>query len=261
MILDVKDVSLNYPSVQALLEVSFSLQEKERLAIVGPSGCGKSTLLSLIAGLRTPTSGQIWHRGRLVTAPSRERVVIFQNHALFPWLTAIGNVEFALRARQLKGNLRGQALSYLEMMGLARFHALYPKELSGGMQQRLGLARALAADPDILLLDEPFSSLDVLTRDRLLEDVLPSLTALGKTLILVTHNIEEALFVGDRVLCLSPQPGRIDGQLEVLGAKPKRLIEFKRQPLFQELESRLYGWLSGQEDKGAPLPTQSPLTL
>ncbi|MBX3021752.1 MAG: ABC transporter ATP-binding protein [Bdellovibrionales bacterium] len=251
MILDVQNVSLNYGPLHVLKDISFSLRERERLALVGPSGCGKSTLIGLIAGLRQACAGQILHRGQRVESPSRERVVIFQNHALFPWATALENVEFALRARGRK-NVREEALHWLETMGLTPFAETYPKQLSGGMAQRVGLARALAADPDILLLDEPFSSLDVLTRDRLLEEVLPALTALGKTLILVTHSIDEALFVGDRVLCLSPRPGRIERVLETPFDKPRRLIEFKRQSGFLELEARLYSWLRGQEDLREP---------
>lgn len=259
MILELNGVSLKYQlangaEVSALENVSFAVEAREKLAIVGPSGCGKSSLLSLIAGLLPPSAGQILHRGTSVTEPSRQRVVIFQNHALFPWATAIANIEFVLKARGITRGLRSTALAYLETMGLAGFAEAYPKELSGGMKQRVGLARALAADPDILLLDEPFSSLDVLTRDRLLEDVLPSLTATGKTMILVTHNIEEALFCADRVIALHGQPGRVAGVMPVTLPKTRRLNEFKRQPGFQELESRLYGWLSGQEENHAPDP-------
>lgn len=249
MTLKVQNVSLSYGSLQALRNITFTVEEGERISIVGPSGCGKSTLLSLIAGLKPSTSGHIVHRGQVVEGPSRSRVVIFQNHALFPWATALANVEFALRARGFKGSLHDEAMKHLAEMGLDKFADRYPRELSGGMQQRVGLARALAADPSLLLFDEPFSSLDVLTRDRLLEDVLPALKS--KTLILVTHNIEEALFFGDRVLCLSPQPGQLVQELVIPGAKPRRLIDYKRQPDFQKLETQLYGWLSGQEDINA----------
>lgn len=246
MSLVLNDVDLHYDTVKAgrilaLQGICFTLHEGQRLSIVGPSGCGKSSLLSLISGLIQSTKGQILFEGKEVTAPSPERMILFQNHALYPWATALENIEFVLRARNLDPH---RAKAYLAQFALSDFATAYPHELSGGMRSRVGLARALATQPKLLLLDEPFSALDALTRDAILEDVLIDVR---QTLVLVTHSIEEALFVGDQVLVLSGQPGRIIKQLKFTGSKPKRLIDLKKTLEFTQLEQQIYRHMRGTE--------------
>jgi len=237
-ILRCENVSLSFGDKKVLTDIDLTLQAGERLAIVGPSGCGKSSLLSLISGLRPPSEGRILYKGQPVSGASRERVIIFQSHALFPWKTAGENVEFALKARGVKN--RDQAQSFLTMMGLESSYDLFPHELSGGMQQRVGIARALAAQPEILLLDEPFAALDAMTKESVLEDVVQLMKKQGKSLILITHSIEEALFVGDRVAVMSGAPGRILEEFAAPSTKPENLLQFKHQRDFMDLETKIY---------------------
>lgn len=254
-------VGLTYSSAhgertEAVRGISFDIAAGETAALVGPSGCGKSSLLSLVAGLRRPSAGRVLYQGREITGPSRRRVILFQDHALFPWKTALGNIEFVLRAGGApKAEIRPRALAALHGMDLEGFAQAYPKELSGGMRQRVGIARALAADPELLLLDEPFASLDALTRDAVLEDVLPRFRALKTTVILVTHSIEEALFIADRVIVLAGRPGAVYEQIEVRLDKPARLLDFKHTRAFQELEDRIY---RGLRHDGRDNPEDNP---
>ena len=198
-------------TVQALDRVSLKVGEGEFVCLVGASGCGKSTLLNIIAGLEKPDSGSVMANGKPVIGPGRERLVMFQEAALFPWLDVLGNVLFGLK---LKPNLRAKdrldvAKYYLELVGLTRFERSNIHELSGGMKQRVALARALAPNPRVLLMDEPFAALDALTREQLYGDIQRIWKARNKTIVFVTHNVREAACLGDRVLLFSPHPGRI----------------------------------------------------
>jgi NitT/TauT family transport system ATP-binding protein len=198
-------------TVLALDKVSLNVAEAEFVCIVGASGCGKSTLLNIIAGLEKPDSGVVLADGRPVTGPGRERLVMFQESALFPWLDVIGNVLFGLK---LKPNLTKKdrldvAKYYLELVELTRFERSNIHELSGGMKQRVALARALAPNPRVLLMDEPFAALDALTREQLYGDIQRIWKARRKTIVFVTHNVREAVCLGDRVLLFSPHPGRV----------------------------------------------------
>jgi NitT/TauT family transport system ATP-binding protein len=198
-------------TVLALDQVSLSVAEAEFVCIVGASGCGKSTLLNIIAGLEKPDSGRVLADGKPVTGPGRERLVMFQESALFPWLDVIGNVLFGLK---LKPNLTKKdrldvAKYYLELVELTRFERSNIHELSGGMKQRVALARALAPNPRVLLMDEPFAALDALTREQLYGDIQRIWKARRKTIVFVTHNVREAVCLGDRVLLFSPHPGRV----------------------------------------------------
>ena len=198
-------------SVHALDDVSLQVREGEFVCLVGPSGCGKSTLLNIIAGLEMPDSGQVMADGRPVTGPGRERMMMFQESALFPWLDVMDNLLFSLK---LKPNLsrkerREVALFYLQLVGLEKFMHANIHELSGGMKQRVALARALAPNPRVLLMDEPFAALDALTREQLYGDIQEIWEKRRKTIIFVTHNVREAVCLGDRVLLFSPHPGRI----------------------------------------------------
>jgi NitT/TauT family transport system ATP-binding protein len=225
--LTIEDVSKSFRgasgSVLALDRVSLNVAEAEFVCLVGASGCGKSTLLNIIAGLEKPDSGTVLADGKPVTGPGRERLVMFQESALFPWLDVFGNVLFGLK---LKPNLtrkdrRDVASYYLELVGLSRFERANIHELSGGMKQRVSLARALAPNPRVLLMDEPFAALDALTREQLYGDIQRIWKARRKTIVFVTHNVREAACLGDRVLVFSPHPGRIREEFVVDLPRPR----------------------------------------
>jgi NitT/TauT family transport system ATP-binding protein len=209
--------------VLALDRVSLNVNEGEFVCLVGPSGCGKTTLLNIIAGLDVPDSGTVQANGKPVTGPGRDRLVMFQESALFPWLDVFGNVLFPLK---LKPNLsrhdrRDVAKYYLELVGLTRFERANIHELSGGMKQRVALARALAPNPRVLLMDEPFAALDALTREQLYGDLQTIWKSRKKTIVFVTHNVREAACLGDRVLLFSPHPGRIQEEFVVDLPRPR----------------------------------------
>jgi NitT/TauT family transport system ATP-binding protein len=209
--------------VLALDRVSLGVAEGEFVCLVGVSGCGKSTLLNIIAGLEKPDSGTVLADGKPVTGPGRERLVMFQESALFPWLDVLDNVLFGLK---LKPNLTRKdrhdvAKYYLELVGLTRFEHANIHELSGGMKQRVALARALAPNPRVLLMDEPFAALDALTREQLYGDLQQIWKARRKTIVFVTHNVREAACLGDRVLLFSPHPGRIQEEFTVDLPRPR----------------------------------------
>jgi sulfonate transport system ATP-binding protein len=210
-------------SVLALDRVSLNVAEAEFVCLVGASGCGKTTLLNIIAGLEAPDSGTVLADGKPITGPGRERLVMFQEPALFPWLNVLGNVLFGLK---LKPNLtrkdrRDVASYYLELVGLSRFERANIHELSGGMKQRVSLARALAPNPRVLLMDEPFAALDALTREQLYGDIQRIWEARRKTIVFVTHNVREAACLGDRVLLFAPHPGRIHEEFTVDLPRPR----------------------------------------
>lgn len=210
-------------TVLALDRVSVAVAEAEFVCLVGASGCGKSTLLNIIAGLEKPDSGTVLADGKPVTGPGRERLVMFQEPALFPWLNVLSNVLFGLN---LKHNLSKKdrhdvARYYLELVGLTRFERANIHELSGGMKQRVALARALAPNPRVLLMDEPFAALDALTREQLYGDLQQIWKARRKTIVFVTHNVREAACLGDRVLLFSPHPGRIQEEFVIDLPRPR----------------------------------------
>ncbi len=210
-------------SVLALDDISLDVAEGEFLCLVGPSGCGKSTILNLIAGLDTATEGEVLMEGEPIVGPGRERMVMFQESALFPWLDVLQNVMFGLR---LKPNLTNSereevAMFYLNLVGLQKFYRANIHELSGGMRQRVALARSLAPNPRILLMDEPFSALDAMTREQLYGDLQRIFVQRQKTIVFVTHNIREAVCLGDRIVLLSPNPGRIAEDFRVSLPRPR----------------------------------------
>ncbi|GAA1415455.1 ABC transporter ATP-binding protein [Glutamicibacter uratoxydans] len=202
-------------TVTALEEVNLSVGHGEFLTLVGPSGCGKSTLLDILAGLSEPDAGQVLVDGEAISGPGLERSVVFQQYALFPWKTAAANVEVGLeslaRGRRDLGRKqrRERAVEYLRLVGLEGFEDRYPSELSGGMRQRVAIARALAHEPKVLLMDEPFAALDAQTREQLQELLLQIWKRTGTTIIFITHGIEEAIYLGQRVAVMSGRPGRI----------------------------------------------------
>ncbi len=218
-----KSFSANGTSISVLEELNFTIEKGEFVCLVGPSGCGKSTLIHLIAGLERPSSGRLLIDGAPVTGPGRDRVVVFQEAALFPWLTVRHNVEFGLK--MLGTGLderREKSAQYLKMVHLSRFADFYPHQLSGGMKQRVAIARALAMDPKILLMDEPFGALDAQTRRLLHEELLEIWQATHKTIFFVTHNVREATVLGDKVLTISARPGRIKQGVKINLPRPRR---------------------------------------
>ncbi|MFT4267822.1 MAG: ABC transporter ATP-binding protein [Xenophilus sp.] len=194
----------------ALHDVNLDVEAGQFLTLVGPSGCGKSTLLDLLGGLTAPSAGDIWIDGRPVAGPGLDRSIVFQQYALFPWRTALGNIEFGLEAKGVpKSERPDRARQYLALVGLQKFAEHYPHELSGGMKQRVAIARSLSYDPDILLMDEPFGALDEQTRESLQEELLNIWRGTGKTIVFITHSIDEAVYLGQRVAVMQAGPGRI----------------------------------------------------
>jgi NitT/TauT family transport system ATP-binding protein len=219
-----KRFSTRAHSFEALLPVHLEIAAGEFVCLIGPSGCGKSTLLNMIAGLETPTQGTIHMNGALVEHPGPDRTMLFQDAALFPWLDVYGNVEFGLRQRRVAANLRPTIVQRLiEMVHLKGFEHAYVHQLSGGMRQRVAIARALAVEPEVLLMDEPFAALDALTRDRMHAELETIWAATRKTVVFVTHNVREAVALGDRVLVFSARPGRILREFTITLPRPRRL--------------------------------------
>ena len=225
--LAIEDVSKSFHTatgkVLALDHISLQVNEAEFVCIVGPSGCGKTTLLNIIAGLEKPDSGRVLADGKPITSPGRDRLVMFQESALFPWLDVLGNVLFGLKLKPQLTNKdrRDVARYYLELVDLTRFEHANIHELSGGMKQRVSLARALAPNPRVLLMDEPFAALDALTREQLYGDLQRIWKERKKTIVFVTHNVREAACLGDRVLLFSPNPGRIQEEFLVDLPRPR----------------------------------------
>jgi NitT/TauT family transport system ATP-binding protein len=240
--IEIRDVSLIYDTpagqVPGLKDVSFDIGASEFLCIVGPSGCGKSTLLNIIAGFLAPAAGEIRIGGKAISGHGMDRGVVFQDFAqLFPWRTALGNVSFGLEMKGMAKDEREKiAREQLRLVKLEKFTASYPHHLSGGMQQRVAIARALAYNPSVLLMDEPFAALDALTRDdmqRLLADVWRETR---KTVIYVTHNVAEAVYLADRVVVMTPHPGKVKVQLPITLPRPRdplsvEFLEYQKQLL------------------------------
>jgi NitT/TauT family transport system ATP-binding protein len=196
--------------LHALDDITLDVEAGQFLTIVGPSGSGKTTLLDLLGGLSRPTSGQVLVDGREVTGPGLDRAIVFQQYALFPWRTALANVAFALEGQDISKKQRlSRAREYLDLVGLGGFEERYPHELSGGMKQRVAIARSLVYEPGILLMDEPFAALDAQSREQLQDELLRIWRSTGKTVVFITHGIEEAVYLGQRVAVLSSRPGRL----------------------------------------------------
>lgn len=227
-------------AIAALENVNFDVASGEFLCLLGPSGCGKSTLLKFIAGLDRPDAGAVYCDDRIVTEMTADRIMIFQEAALFPWLDVIGNVEFGLRMNGADAyTRREQALRYLAMVHLTRFTRAWVHELSGGMKQRVALARALALDPAVLLMDEPFGALDAQTRDLLHIELQEIWASTRKTIVFVTHNVREAVRLGDRVIVLSARPGRVKREFKIKLPHPRQLEDHALVDLTREILAEL----------------------
>jgi NitT/TauT family transport system ATP-binding protein len=236
--LDLKNVGKSFPGrrgsdrVVALEGVDLQVRRGEFVALLGPSGCGKSTLLAICAGFQQPTTGVAMQSGRPIARPDVSRTVVFQDYALFAWMTVQRNVEFGLKARGMPAAERARlARELIARVQLGGFEHHYPHEISGGMKQRAAIARALAPDPEILLMDEPFGALDAQTRVLLQEEVARLTSGTGKTVLFVTHSIEEAVFLADRIVVMSPRPGRVRNEFEVALGRP-RVPEMRTDPWF-----------------------------
>ena len=226
--------------VTALTGVDLQILRGEFLILLGPSGCGKSTLLNLIAGFLRPSSGAILHDGVAVAAPDRRRTVVFQEYALFPWKTVRENVEFGLKAQGMsQRDRRAVAADLLSVVRLSGFEDRYPHEISGGMKQRAAIARAIAPNPEILLMDEPFGALDAQTRVLLQEEVARISAETKKTIIFVTHSIDEAVFLGDRIVVMSSRPGRVRDIYPVDLPRP-RVAAMRSESVFRDLVDKLW---------------------
>jgi NitT/TauT family transport system ATP-binding protein len=227
--------------VQVLNDISFEMREGEIVSVVGLSGCGKTTLLRIIGGLLEPDSGSIRVDGTPVNGPGSDRAIVFQQPSLLPWRNAIRNVQFGLELKHTAKEVStARAREALELVGLRDYAQYYPKQLSGGMQQRVGLARALAVDPQILLMDEPFSALDAQTREGLQAELLDLQATTKKTIMFVTHDLDEAIYLSDRVLVLLPHPGRVHTIIEVGLPRPRGTVaEVKSDPAFITARDRV----------------------
>lgn len=211
-----KVFSARQGDVTALKDVNFAVRESEFAVIVGPSGCGKSTLINIIGGLEEKTSGSVMIGDHEISGPGADRGMVFQSYSLFPWLTVQKNVEFGLKMKGVSAKERSEiALSYIDMVGLNAFRAALPDQLSGGMKQRVAIARTLANDPEILLMDEPFGALDAQTRMLMQESLADITDRTGSTVLFITHDIDEAILLGDRVLVMSRLPGTIKADIEI----------------------------------------------
>ncbi|HJU59057.1 MAG TPA: ABC transporter ATP-binding protein [Nitrososphaeraceae archaeon] len=230
--------------INAIENINLSVNDGEFVCLVGPSGCGKSTLLNILAGLDNPTQGQVILNGRQITGTGPDRIMVFQENALFPWMKVIDNVEFGLKiAKVEKVKRREIAMQYLDMMQLKKFAEAYVYQLSGGMKQRVSIARALVLDPEVLLMDEPFAALDSQTRDLLLVELQLIWAKTKKTIIFVTHNIMESVCLGDRVIVFTNRPGKIKKDVKIEYRRPRlteddSLKDFQRQVLY-ELKSEI----------------------
>lgn len=240
----IEDVRKSYMGrsgeVVALNGVNLEIAHNEFVTVVGPSGCGKSTLLNIIAGLLEPTSGRVICNGKEVHGTGMDRGVVFQQYALFPWLTVMKNVMFPLNMKGIKGKEAEEtAMKYIRMVDLEKFADHYPKELSGGMKQRVAIARAYAAEPEILLMDEPFGALDAQTRTQLQQELLDTWEKEQKTCFFITHDVDEAIILGQRVVIMSARPGRIKDIVDIDIPYPRNQ-ETKMSPRFLELKNRIW---------------------
>jgi NitT/TauT family transport system ATP-binding protein len=240
-------LSVAYQQLRGRLSViedlSLEINDREFLCIVGASGCGKTTLLNIVAGLIAPSSGEVLMDGRPIRAPGPERAMVFQEDAIFPWYTVRQNLEYGLKIARVPEARRDEIVNrYLRLVGLEAAQHAYPRELSGGMRKRVDVARAMALDPRVLLMDEPFAALDVLTKERLQVEFLKLWSTARMTVLFVTHDLEEALFLADRVMVMSTRAGRIRDIVNVPFARP-RDVDLKTEPAFQDLRRELAGEL------------------
>ena len=239
-----RNISKNYGEVEALRDLSLEFPRGQLTSLLGPSGCGKTTLLKIIAGLLEPTSGEVEVNGKTVTGPGPDRAFVFQDFALLPWASVMRNVSFGLEMRGVAKSEREDIASrYIKEVGLGGFENAYPHELSGGMRQRVGLARALSVDAEVLLMDEPFSAVDEQTRRKFQEDLLGLVQNENKTFIFVTHSIEEAVYVSDQIAILLPRPSRVHEIIRPSGFRDKGVDNIRRDPEYLDIVDEIWASL------------------
>jgi NitT/TauT family transport system ATP-binding protein len=260
---EARNVSVEYErsrgksTLVALKDFNLKVREGEFLTIVGPSGCGKSTFLNLVAGLWFPVAGEVLVDGKPVTGPADDRAVVFQEYALMPWRTVEGNVRFGLEMqRRTDSSTADKVAHYIELVGLTGFEDSYPRELSGGMRQRVGLARALATEPRILLMDEPFAAVDAITRELMQDELAQIVAKTRQTIIFITHSVDEAITLGDRLVVVSSRPGRIKEIIPVTIPRPRSGREIRHLPEYADLRDRIWDLLGNEaemkgQDSGA----------
>ncbi|ROM98320.1 MULTISPECIES: ABC transporter ATP-binding protein [Pseudomonas] len=259
--LTVDDISFSYPNGHSVFSAfSLNAQPGEFVAILGPSGCGKTTLLNLLSGFMQPQSGRITINQTAVRPERSELGYVFQAPQLFPWLSALENVRFGLRmsARIDESQQRAQALQYLRLVGLENAAHRLPHQLSGGMQQRVSLARTLALEPSVLLMDEPFAALDAISRNSMNEETLRIWAELGQTVLFITHDIDEAVFLADRVVVLNIAPGGIHSELEIHLPRPRSNLQTRRLPAFLDYRNELMTRISQVMDAPQAIAHSTP---
>jgi NitT/TauT family transport system ATP-binding protein len=230
----------------ALEDFSLDIRDGEFVTVVGPSGCGKSTFLNVVAGLTPPAAGEVTVYGKPVTGPGVDRAVVFQDYALLPWRTVEANVRFGLAMqKRVDSSTAGKVAHYIEMVGLTGFEKAYPRELSGGMRQRVGLARALATEPKLLLMDEPFAAVDAMTRELMQDELGRIVAATGQTIVFITHSVDEAITLGDRIAVVTNRPGRIKEIIDVELPRP-RTRDSRHLPEFQATRDRIWDLLADE---------------
>ena len=236
--------------VLALSDITFGVNDGEFVAVVGPSGCGKTTLMNIVAGLLPYDDGTVSIDGKKVDGPGTDRAVVFQHSSLLPWRSIMGNARYGMEMQKRfdEATMQQRAEHFLKLVGLSGFEKHYPGELSGGMQQRVNLARALAADPVVLLMDEPFAALDAQTREFMQSELLKIWTKAKKTVVFITHQINEAIFLADRVVVLSSRPGRLKKIFDVPFDRP-RTLALKRDPRFLALEDEIWKLIEEESDR------------
>jgi NitT/TauT family transport system ATP-binding protein len=228
------------PGLVALYNISLAIRKNEFVSLLGPSGCGKTTLIRIIAGLLTADRGDVLVNSQVVDSPGRDRCMVFQQFGLLPWRTVVSNVEFGLEIDGIaREERRALAENYLELVGLKCFENYYPHQISGGMQQRVGIARALSKKPEILLMDEPFGAVDAQTREQLQEELLKIWSQTETTVVFVTHSIDEAIYLSDRVVVMQARPGRIKEEVSIDLPRPRWEGDIKADPRFAQLRTRL----------------------
>ncbi|MBV4418999.1 ABC transporter ATP-binding protein [Clostridium tyrobutyricum] len=234
----------------ALENFNLNIKKGEFVTIVGPSGCGKSTILDILAGLSKPTFGKVYIDGKLVTGPDLDRGIILQGYALFPWLNVKQNIEFGLDIKGISKSERKKiSKKYIDIVGLNKFENRYPHELSGGMKQRVAIARALAYDPEILLMDEPFAAVDAQTRELLQEEILSIWEMTNKTIVFITHSIEEAIFLADRVVVMTDNPGKIKEIIKLNLKRPRNAVNMRMSKEYNDVWNRIWQLLHSNSNK------------
>lgn len=255
--LEVRNISKQFNALQgnetkliiAAKDINLSIDDGQFVCFVGPSGCGKTTLLNILAGLDKPTEGEVILDGHPVSETGPDRVMVFQENALFPWLKVVDNVEFGLKMAGIQKDKRHErAMQYLEMMQLTKFADAYTYQLSGGMKQRVAIARALAIDPEVLLMDEPFAALDSQTRDLLLVELQLIWARTKKTIIFITHNILESVVLGDKVVVFTKRPGTVKKEIIVDYRRPRLPEDENLQPYYRQVIDAMKGEISGKDD-------------